>query len=106
MFKSLFGIFAGDVVLLLDTTNNNINFTRKTVVSNNQFKRVFSGWYISVETAMLFLTKTSGSTNNESFVSIEHNYFPCPNYTCTCGYLCSSCPKGQSCCGGTCGPVS
>jgi hypothetical protein len=106
MFKSLFGIFAGDVVLLLDTTNNNINFTRKTVVSNNQFKRVFSGWYISVETAMLFLTKTAGSTNNESFVSIEHNFSPCPNYACTCGYLCGSCPKGQSCCGGTCGPVN
>jgi hypothetical protein len=99
MFKSLFGIFAGDVVLLLDTTDENINFVRKTVVSNTEFKRVFSGWFISVENAKLFLTKTPGSTNNESFVSIEHNRAPCPTYACNsgCGYYCPSCPKNQSC---------
>ena len=81
MFKSLWGIFPGDVVILLDTTDDNINFVRKTVTSNIQVKRVFSGWFISVDTAMLFLTKTAGSTNNESYVSIEHNYISCPNWT-------------------------
>jgi hypothetical protein len=101
MFKSLFYLLPGDVVLLLDTTDDNINFTRKTVSSNNQVKRVFSGWFITVETAMLFLTKTSGSSNNESFVSIEHNLFSCPSWTCVnaCWYPCPSCPKNMSCTG-------
>jgi hypothetical protein len=101
IFRSLFNIIPGDVVLLLDTTDNNINFVRKTVTSNIQVKRVFSGWYISVETAMLFLTKTSGSTNNESFVSIEHNLFSCPSWACinACWVTCASCPKNMSCTG-------
>jgi hypothetical protein len=107
MFDNLFNIVAGDVVMLLDTTDNNINFVRKTVTSNIQVKRVFSGWYISVETAMLFLTKTIGSTNNESFVSVEHNYLGCPNYACInyCAVQCGSCPKGQSCANGVCHPM-
>lgn len=107
MFKPLFYIIPGDVVLLLDTTDNDINFVRKTVVSNTQTKRVFSGWFISVETAMMFLTKTSGSTNNESFVSIEHNFITCPTYTCVdaCWYPCPSCPKNMSCTGGYCFPL-
>jgi hypothetical protein len=106
-FELLFNMIAGDVVLLLDTTDDNINFTRKTVTANVQVKRVFSGWYISVETAMLFLTKTAGSTNNESFVSVEHNYFSCPNYACInyCGAMCPSCPKGQACTSGLCFPM-
>jgi hypothetical protein len=106
-FENLFNIVVGDVVMLLDTTDNNINFVRKTVVSNVQVKRVFSGWYISVETAMLFLTKTEGSTNNESFVSVEHNFLYCPNYVCInyCGATCPSCPKNQSCTYGTCHPL-
>jgi hypothetical protein len=106
-FMSLFYILPGDVVLLLDTTDSNINFTRKTVSSNIQVKRVFSGWFISVETAMLFLTKTAGSTNNESFVSIEHNFFPCPSWACVdaCWYPCPSCPKNMSCQYGYCFPL-
>ena len=101
MFKSLFYILPGDVVILLDTTDDNINFVRKTVTLNNQVKRVFSGWFITVETAMLFLTKTSGSANNESFVSIEHNLFSCPSWSCVnaCWYPCASCPKNMSCTG-------
>lgn len=98
IFKSLFGIFAGDVVLLLDTTDNNINFVRKTVVSNTQAKRVFSGWFITVENAMLFLTRTAGSTNNESYVTIEHNLVYCPSYACYCSSYCPSCPKGAPYC--------
>ena len=106
-FDNLFNIVAGDVVILLDTTDDTINFVRKTVTSNIQEKRVFSGWFISVETAMLFLTKTAGSTNNESFVSIEHNYFPCPPHTCInyCGAYCPSCPKNNSCNGTNCVPL-
>ena len=106
-FQTLFNIIPGDVVLLLNTSADAVNFTRKTVVTNTEFKRVFSGWFISVETAMLFLTKTEGSTNNESFVSIEHNVMYCPTGACLgCMYYCPSCPKGQGCQGNsTCGPT-
>ena len=106
-FKALFNIIPGDVVLLLDTTDNNINFTRKVVVTNTEFKRVFSGWFISVETAKIFLTKTEGSTNNESFVSIEHNVVYCPQSACiACYNYCPSCPKGQGCqTNSVCGPI-
>lgn len=106
-FQTLFNIVVGDVVLLLDTTDDNINFTRKTVTANNEFKRVFSGWFISVDTAKIFLTKTEGSTNNESFVSIEHNVVYCPQAACiACYNFCPSCPKGQGCqSDSTCGPV-
>jgi hypothetical protein len=103
-FKSLFDLVAGDVVLLLDTTDNNINFVRKIVTSNTQHKRVFSGWFISVDNAMLFLTKTAASTNNQSYVSIEHNSVYCPNYACPCYTRCASCPKNiPYCSGGVCG---
>lgn len=101
IFQSLFNIVNGDVVLLLDTTDNNVNFVRKTVTSNTQSKRVFSGWFITVDNAMLFLTKTSGSTNNQSYVSIEHNLFYCPNYACPCYSYCASCPKGAPYCSGS-----
>lgn len=107
IFKSISDIFVGDVVLLLNTTDNNVNFVRKTVVSNTQSKRVFSGWFISVDKAMLFLTKTAGSTNNESFVSIEHNNTSCPVYACLdCTFQCISCPKSEPyCSGGVCTSV-
>ena len=98
VFKSLFDLKAGDVVILLDSTNNAINFVRKTISSNVQRKRVFSGWFISVDNAMLFLTKTEGSTNNQSYVSIEHNTVYCPNYACPCYTNCSSCPKNSPYC--------
>ena len=101
IFQSLFNIVNGDVVLLLDTTDNNVNFVRKTVISNTQAKRVFSGWFISVDNAMLFLTKTAGSTNNQSYVSIEHNLFYCPPYACYCYTPCGSCPKGAPYCSGS-----
>ena len=98
IFQPLFNLVVGDVVLLLDTTDNNINFVRKTITSNTQHKRVFSGWFISVDKSMLFLTKTAGSTNNQSYVSIEHNddYCGCPN--ANCGDACVDCPKGQPYC--------
>ena len=103
-FIKLFDIVVGDVVLLLNSTDNNVDFVRKTVVSNTQSKRVFSGWSISVDNAMLFLTKTEGSTNNESYVSIEHNSIYCPGYACPCYTQCASCPKALPYCyAGVCG---
>lgn len=98
-FDNLFDIRNGDVVLLLNSTEGVIDFVRKTVTSNTQIKKVFSGWFISVENAHLFLTKTS-STNNESFVSIEHNGPSCPPYACPCPGTCGSCPKSEPYCSG------
>ena len=88
---------AGDVVLLIDTTDNNLTFVRKTVVSNTQTKRVFSGWFITVDIAHVFLTKNPSSTNNESFVSVELNAQNCPS-SCPCAFICPSCTKGGSYC--------
>jgi len=95
-FEQLFNIRMGDVVLLLDTTESLVDFIRKNVVENIETKKIFSGWFISVENAHLFLTKTT-STNNESFVSIEHNYHNfCPSCS---GYSPSGyCPKSEPKC--------
>jgi len=90
---------AGDVVLMLDTTDSNVDFVRKTVVSNIQNRNIFSGWLIEVENAHLFLTKTS-STNNQSYVTIEHNFVGCPYLACGCPGTCASCPKPQPYCDG------
>jgi hypothetical protein len=98
-FENLFDVQIGDVVLLLNTTEGLVDFVRKTVTSNIQIKKVFSGWFISVENAHLFLTKTS-STNNESFVSIEHNGPACPPFACPCPGTCGSCPKSEPFCDG------
>ena len=99
-FASLNVIKSGDVVLLLDSTDNNVNFVRKTVSTNTQSRRVFSGWEFEVENAHVFLTKTT-STNNQSYVTIEHNpVVSCPPYACGCPGTCASCPKGQPYCNG------
>ena len=97
-FDKLFDVGPGDAVLLLNTSGGLIDFVRKTVVSKVELKKVFSGWFISVENAHLFLTKTS-STNNESFVSIEHNGPACPVGCCP-GQACASCPKSEPYCNG------
>jgi hypothetical protein len=82
-FKRVENLVSGNVVLLLNTDNNNLEFVRKTIVSNTESKSVFSGWMISVADERLFLTKTTTSTNNESYVTIEHNSGgPCPAYAC------------------------
>jgi len=101
-FKPIVKLKEGNVVLLLNTSNEEIQFVRKTIVSVVENRAVFSGWMISVETAELFLTKTS-TTNNESFVSIEHNSVYCP-VGCLCSSVCPACPKGQPyCSGNVCG---
>ena len=69
------------------------------MTSNTQIKKVFSGWFISVENARLFLTKKS-STNKEKFVSIEHNNHG--GYQCSpssCGVQSVLCPKSEPNCG-------
>ena len=102
-FESLFDIVAGDIIILLDTSSDNVSFVRKTIVSNIQRKRVFSGWFISVDTAAIFLTKTSNSSTT-SYVSIEHNVGSCPPGACPpCSTRCASCPKqSPNCCDGSC----
>jgi len=112
-FKRIDNLQAGDVVLLLNSNNDNLEFIRKTIVSNIESKSIFSGWIISVANEHLFLTKPTTSTNNESYVSsyvsIEHNFYTCPRYACfnTCYNnpynSCASCPKSARwCCDGYC----
>jgi hypothetical protein len=93
-FKTIGNLKEGDVVLLLNTGNDSVDFTRKTVVSNIESKTVFSGWLISVAVEKLFLTKAS-STNNEMYVSIEHNLTFCP---AACYGQQACCPKGEPWC--------
>ncbi len=100
-FKLISNLKQGDVVLLLNKDNDEIEFARKTIVSVMETKTIFSGWVISVAVTKLFLTKTT-STGNESYVSIEHNLGePCPSYTCICPGTCASCPKSAPYCGVT-----
>ena len=97
-FERIDELQPGDVVLLLDTTDSNVNFIRKTISTTQEVRRVFSGWFITVENAHIFLTKTT-STNNQSYVSIEHNVVSCPEETCGVGCnQCVSCPKQESYC--------
>lgn len=106
-FVSLDDITTGDTILLLNTNNNNVDFVRKVVVTNLRYRSVFNGWFITVESAKLFLTKTS-STNNESFVTIEHNVACSPKAPgCLKFSNCPQCPKVQPCCNaGNCGGCS
>jgi hypothetical protein len=98
-FKLITKLKQGDVVLLLNSNNDEIEFTRKTIVSCVENRSVFSGWLISVAVAKLFLTKTTTSTGNEAYVSIEHNLDYCPSMACICPGTCASCPKSAPYCG-------
>jgi len=102
-FKNIKDLVAGDVVLLLNTENENVDFVRKTVVSNSQSRSVFSGWIITVADKHLFLTKTS-ATNNISYVSIELNTILCDPSICPRCYGCNSCPKSIPYCSYAFGP--
>jgi hypothetical protein len=97
-FKKIKDLVDGDVVLLLNTENENVDFVRKTVVSNVESRSVFSGWIITVANEHLFLTKTQ-STNNISYVSIESNSFSCDPGICSnrC-FGCATCPKSDPYC--------
>jgi hypothetical protein len=81
---------------MLDSTDNNVDFVRKTVLTNVQSKRIFSGWQFEVENTHVFLTKTT-STNNQSYVSIEHNP-PLGCIWCTGASTSPECPKAAPKC--------
>jgi hypothetical protein len=85
-FKRLENFVAGDVVLLIDTSNSElINIEQKTVTSVTIGAQKLSGWIINVEETHLFLTKTNASTENMlSFAAIEHNtcYVQCGKNEC------------------------
>lgn len=76
----------GDIVILVNTSTEEISVVEKTIQSIEFERRIFSGWTISVANDYLFLTKTAEENSNESFVAIEHNV------GCNCS-PCASCPK-------------
>jgi len=96
-FIKLDDLIAGDIVILIDTTNpNTVAIQPKTVQSISNVTKVFSGWVITVERRHLFLTVTSSSTQNLSFAAIEHNARACFFQT-SCFENQPTCPKNQYC---------
>ena len=107
----------GDSIILLDTTDGNFNPIIKEVASITTTKQIFDGWVISVERAHIFLTQTS---NNTSFVTIEHNVGcstspnACEQGNCAKGLYCdgpgnttTACASRPSCvCRPSCTPYS
>jgi hypothetical protein len=73
------GLNPGDKVVLINTSNNEIDFTLKDVQEVIVEKLIFSGWSISVENEEIFLTQT---TENTVFAAIEEN-----NSGQSCTYL-------------------
>jgi hypothetical protein len=75
-FKRLDTLSAGDVILLVNTSNTDeVTVEQKTIANITAGPTKFSGWVITVERTHLFLTKTSGSiVNSPSFAAIEHNF--------------------------------
>jgi hypothetical protein len=86
-FKRLDSLVAGDIVLLINTSDmNEVVIEQKEVMNVTPTTSKFSGWVISVERTHLFLTKTAGSIEGSpSFAAIEHN---------SCNVECA---KGQCC---------
>jgi hypothetical protein len=86
-FKRIDNLTAGDVVLLINTSDmNEVVIEQKEVINVTLTTSKFSGWVISVERTHLFLTKTGGSLEGlTSFAAIEHN---------SCNVECG---KGQCC---------
>ena len=75
-FKRLDTLSAGDVILLINTSNTDeVTVEQKTISNITSGPNKFSGWVITVERTHLFLTKTGGSiVNSPSFAAIEHNF--------------------------------
>ena len=97
-FIKIKDLVAGDKVILIDTSNPTlVQSVVKTVVSISQATSVFSGWLIDTETQNIFLTKTDNSSDLINFAAVEHNYVPCPPYTCYCTQ--ATCNKGWYCTG-------
>ena len=87
-FIRIYSLKLGDKIILIDTTDGNLNIISKEVVSITTTKQLLTGWLLEVERQHLFLTKTT-STNNESFVTIEHNNVFCSGDCQSNSYYCS-----------------
>ena len=104
-FIRLSDLVSGDIVLLIDTSDNtNVKVVPKLVESTTTLDKEFSGWIMEVERRHLFLTVTDDNTQNLSYAAIEHNGPACypPNG-------CGVCPTKHIICGyytGTCDPFS
>ena len=85
----------GDTILLIDTTNGELNFVQKEIQNIEYVNEFLDGFLITVTDQHIFLTKESQNANS-SFVAVEHNV------SCSLGWLsCGSsyqCGK-QQCCG-------
>lgn len=88
----------GDVILLIDTTNGELNFVQKEIQNIEYVNEFLDGFLISVTDQHIFLTKEGQDVNN-SFVAIEHNA-TCSDPWYFCGSNASECSK-QDCCGYT-----
>ena len=78
IFTSIATMIAGDLVILIDSSDLNVvSTTTKEVVSVVTTSQIFSGWIITVEDKHIFLTRTEDTNNSISFAAIEHNYEFC-----------------------------
>jgi hypothetical protein len=96
-FKKIGNFIAGDIVVLIDTSDeSNVQIVEKTVQSIDIADVAFSGWTIEVERAHLFLTANGDPTTSTVpyYVSIEHNNVSC--FASPYGGQ-GSCPKGFCC---------
>ena len=101
-FETISMFQSGDIMVLIDTSNETISFVEKEVQSISHEIGWFDGWGITIERTHLFLTKASEGTNT-SYVAIEHNLIQCNRFMGSSCYWCysncSSCGKGiGSCC--------
>jgi hypothetical protein len=99
-FKKIADFVAGDIVLLINTTDTNtIQIVNKIVQSVNVIESTFTGWNITVERAHLFLTSAGNPLTSAVpyFVSIEHNSGPYETCFATPFGGQGSCTKGFCC---------
>jgi hypothetical protein len=109
-FKKIKDFVEGDIVLLINTSDNqNVQIQQKIVQTITVKEEELSGWTIGVERAHLFLTSaTPNNTSVSYFAGIEH--FSAIEHNCSCfcfstvfgSISCRGCGKGQSCNGCTC----
>lgn len=85
-FVTINNLQNGDIVILVGESEEQFTSTQKTIQTIEFERRIFNGWTISVANEYLFLTKTSETGSNDSFVAIEHNQ------ACNCP-PCATCQK-------------
>ena len=97
-FIYLHEMVVGDKIIMVNTTNGELQYELKEIASISTSKEFFNGWYITVSRTHYFLTKT-GSDSNTSYATIEHNIAcyskQCPPYQP--GYVNGCCPMAQCC---------